>query len=115
MFEKLQVPPSWEQGFAGGWDRFQIEPGWEQGWHTPWFGGMGGFLWHLLGMLFWIGLLVLIAVLLARLIFGGSRAVGGPPFMPRRDPALDIARERFARGEIDAPTFEAIKRALSSP
>lgn len=30
------------------------------------------------------------------------------------DPALDIARERFARGEIDAEQYEAIKKGLTA-
>ena len=30
----------------------------------------------------------------------------------RRDQALDIARERFARGEITPEEFEALKRGL---
>lgn len=36
------------------------------------------------------------------------------PTAPVRDSAEDIARERFARGEIDRETYEAIVSALRS-
>lgn len=96
----------WGRGWNPGFDQ-----NWVQGWQGPWFGGF----WSVFGTLFWVGLLVLLALLLARLIFGGGPRTSGPPFAQRRDPALEIARERLARGEIDAQTFETIKRALSSP
>ena len=126
MLEQIQVH-GWGQGFGRGLDGFGLgrgwdqglNPGWHQGWNGPWFGGFGGFIWDVLGALFWLALLVALAVLVARLIFGrGPRASGPVPFTasrdPGRDPALEIARERFAKGEIDEKTFEAIKRALLS-
>lgn len=41
----------------------------------------------------------------------GKNRSEGPPSAPR-DPALDAARERFARGEIDAAELEEITRTL---
>ena len=68
------------------------------------WGGWGfGFV-HLL----WWALLVLGIVLLARWSFSGGYRPRGEP----QDRALDILRERYARGEIDKAEFEARKRDL---
>jgi putative membrane protein len=67
----------------------------------------GGFGWWMFGaifmIIFWGGLIALIVWAVTRL----SRR-GGPG---HRD-ALDIARERYARGEIARDQFEQIKRDL---
>ena len=57
-----------------------------------WGWGAGGWLGGLLMMLFWVGLVLLIAWAVQ-----GSRI---RPYQGNR--ALDILEERFARGEIDA-------------
>ena len=68
--------------------------------------GMGGFgLWHLL----WWALLIVAGVVLFRLLLGDrgrNGRTGG------EDRALDILRERFARGEIDQQEFEERMRQL---
>ena len=70
--------------------------GWGPGW--GWFAA-GHVLW-------WVVLVVaLIALLRWALRRDGPRA-GSP------DRAMDVLRERFARGEIDETEFEARKRAL---
>ncbi|MCA3748647.1 MAG: SHOCT domain-containing protein [Rubrobacter sp.] len=61
----------------------------------------GGWLWMLVPALFWIGLLALIAWAIVR-IFPSNRGGGEA----RRDPAEEILRERFARGEISAEEYE---------
>lgn len=72
-----------------------------------WDGSMGGWMIFLgiLPVLFWGGLIVLI-------IWGVKKLAGGGS-ISRKDP-LDIAKERYARGEISAEEYERIKRDLSS-
>jgi putative membrane protein len=77
-------------------------------------GMMGGYGWGggsgfgMIGMLLWWVLIVLGIVLLAKWLFsggpGGGRASG--------DRALEILKERYARGEIDKQEFEEKKRDL---
>ncbi|MDA8217092.1 MAG: SHOCT domain-containing protein [Dehalococcoidales bacterium] len=66
------------------------------------FGGFG----MIFGMLFWIGLLVLVIWAIAS-FFGrsGSRPSTG-------DSALRILRERYARGEISLAEFEQARQDL---
>ncbi|HKJ77112.1 MAG TPA: SHOCT domain-containing protein [Gammaproteobacteria bacterium] len=76
--------------------------------HMYEYGGGGGWMWFggLAMVLFWI-LVILAIIALARWLFSGGGAAGGD-----RDPALDLLRERFARGEIDHDEFEEKKRLL---
>ena len=75
-------------------------------WNWGW--GWGGMLIGGLFMLvFWGGLIALI-------VWGITRAVqpsGGTPHYSKTP--LDIAKERYARGEITKEEFEQIKRDLS--
>ncbi len=72
--------------------------GWGPGW--GWF-AVGHVLW-------WAVLIVaLIALLRWAIPRGGQRTTAAP------DRALELLRERFARGEIDEAEFEARKRMLS--
>lgn len=75
-------------GFGGGW-------------------GMG------IGMLLFWFLIIFAVVLLARAAFG-TRSWGGcgADFMPRGRAAIDILRERYARGEIEKTEFEEKLRDL---
>jgi putative membrane protein len=83
--------------------------------HSPmmWGGGWGWghaiFGWVMM-ILFWGGLILLI-VLGVRWLGGNPGAQSAPP--PPGKSALDILRERFARGEIDKDEFEERKRLLS--
>ncbi len=82
-------------------------------WSTwGWWGGMG--LMMIIGMtfmvLFWGGIIALIVWLIWR--FTGRRGYSAG-YAGRRDP-IDIARERYARGEITKEQFEQIKKDLSS-
>ena len=77
-------------------------------------GVMGGYGWGggpgfgIIGMLLWWVLIVLGIVLLVKWLFsggpGGGRATG--------DRALEVLKERYARGEIDKNEFELKKRDL---
>ena len=76
------------------------------GWDGGWLGmGIGMF-----GMLlFWVLIIVGIVVLVKWLVATQASA-GAPPAKT----ALDIVKERYARGEINKEEFEQKKRDLSS-
>lgn len=66
--------------------------------------GGGGWLWMLLPLLFWGGLLAFAVWALTRIFpnRGGSDAASGHG----EDSAEEILQKRFARGEIDAEEYE---------
>lgn len=74
--------------------------GWDGGW------GVGWGLFSLMHVLWWV-LLVGGAILL-------FRAIVGPRGSRRRDSALDILRERYARGEIDEGEYHERARHLKA-
>ncbi len=83
-----------------GYSALQMFPG-----HGDGMGGWWGFG-MILGVLFWVALIVLIGVVIWRLLEArGGRGEGG-------ESALDILEERYARGEIDREEFEQKKRDL---
>lgn len=85
------------------------------------WGGMGGYghMWDggwlgmgvgMFGMLlFWV-LIIAGIVVLVKWLAGSQGAAAAPPAKT----ALDIVKERYARGEIDKEEFEQKKRDLSS-
>ena len=75
-----------------------------------WGGGGPGWGWFGLTHLLWWALVVVAIVLLARRVTGRGRQ---PPPHPPVDRALDILRERYARGEIGKDEFEQRKRNLA--
>jgi putative membrane protein len=64
---------------------------------------MGG--WGFLNMIFWIAIIGLIIYALFALIT--------KPFEKKEDPAINLLRERFARGEISEEEFEQRKGFLT--
>ncbi len=90
--------------WAWSWLPEVQERTWE-GWHPMWgLWGVGGIV-MLVGMvLFWI--LVLVAFLV------GLRWLAAQGRASRPDPALDILRQRYARGEIGKEEFETKQRDL---
>jgi putative membrane protein len=75
------------------------------------FNGFFGefFLLGLLNAVFWIG--VIVAVILGvRWLIRQNQADRSP--RPPEDPALEVLRQRYARGEIDSTEFEERKRIL---
>ncbi len=79
---------------------------WEWGWgmHPMW--GIWGLGMTLMMLVFWG---VVIAALVLAIRWMARQAAG-----PRPDPALEILRQRYARGEIDKDEFEARKRDLTA-
>ena len=79
---------------------------WDGG--PPWADGDDGMSfgpWVLLPFLFWIGLLALVAWIVTRLFPRRREGGGGTGPASRRDPAEEILRERFARGEISTEEY----------
>ncbi|BBL80359.1 hypothetical protein RxyAA322_22130 [Rubrobacter xylanophilus] len=76
-------------------------------------GGWGilGWLWMLIPLILWGGLLAFIAWAVVRALPGQRVGEGGSPGGGLR-PAEEILRERFARGEIDAREYEERLRVL---
>jgi len=74
-------------------------------------GMMGGWGWGfgILGMLFWLALVVLIVVLVWRLLGRGGQ---GSWREGSRETPREILEKRYARGEIDREAFERMKRDL---
>ena len=56
-------------------------------------------------LLFWVGLIVLVVWVVRKLSKGGGSATKSDP--------LDIAKERYAKGEISKAEFEQFKKDLS--
>ena len=78
-------------------------------WHwtthpTMFMWGAGGLVMMVMMLVFW-GLVIAGLVVGLRWLLGYGRPVG-------RDAALEILRQRYARGEIDKQEFEARKRDL---
>lgn len=68
--------------------------------------GWGWGMFAALHMVLWWVLIVLGIVVLVKWLAGGGQGPGNR--------ALDILKERYARGELDREEFEARKRDLSS-
>lgn len=85
----------------------------EQGWwdddHDGW--GWGGWL-VMMGFMVILWLAVALFVVWAVRSLGGGRPGPGPGSQESPRSPLDIARERYARGEINDEEFERIKAGL---
>lgn len=71
--------------------------------------GWPGFLWMGLGGLFWLVVLGLLVWTAVRLL--SSRTTTNQPPVHGPSP-LEILEQRYARGEIDAVTFEQMRERL---
>lgn len=82
-------------------------------WGTGWMphGGMGYGMGWIFMLLFWVLVIAGIVVLVKWLSSSSQSNASLPPQPPRRS-ALDILKERYARGEIDDEEYERRKRAL---
>ncbi len=69
----------------------------------------GAGLWWAFGgifmILFWVGLVILISWIVMKIVKGSSSE--------SKSDALDIVKERYAKGEISKEEFEQIKKDLS--
>jgi putative membrane protein len=96
----LDSTPSYAQwGGYGDW-----------GWSGPGMMGWGwwGFGWIFM-IIFW-GLIIAGLILLIRWLVGLSRS--HTPYNKDRDSALEILRQRYAKGEIDKEEFDQKKKDL---
>ena len=88
-----------------GYGDWHMGPGMMGGWGMGWFGGI--FM-----IVFWVlvvvGLIFLIKWLVQNTKSGSHSSLSSP------SGALDILKERYARGEIDKQEFEEKKRDLLS-
>ena len=75
-------------------------------------GGMFHMFFGVLMMILFLAVLVGLVVLAVRWLSHSGHSLFGPPGGQTSRTALDILKERLARGEIDVAEFEERKRAL---
>ncbi len=78
--------------------------------HMMWGGGAYGMMFGPIFMLIVLAVVIAAAVLIVRSLGGSWHAF--PHHQPPGRTALDILKERFARGEIDKNEFEERRRVL---
>lgn len=88
---------------GGRYDNWRMGPDMMGGWGMGWFGGI--FM-----IVFWILILVGLVFVIKWLIQSTS---GGRSDAASGNRALEILKERYARGDIDKSEFEAIKKDLT--
>lgn len=80
-----------------------------------WYGWDGSSTWGWVGMIlmsvFWLGLMAVILFAVIKLIGNSSRPA--EPASASEDRALELLRERFARGEITADQFDQARDTLT--
>jgi uncharacterized membrane protein len=74
---------------------------------TPWFGWLG----FGLSTLFWLVLIGAVIWLIVAAARGPRNVMMAPPASPTLSP-IEILRIRFARGEIDAATFDQMVQRI---
>ena len=91
----------------------QQQPGFYHGPGMMWNGGWFGMIMGLLMMVFFVAAVVALVVAAMRWLQNrGSQQRSHPSAEPGTKTALDILKERFARGEIDKAEFEERRRVL---
>jgi len=87
----------------GNSQSWQMGSGMMGGWGIGWFGGI-------IMIIFWILILVALVYFIKWLVQNTGRNHTG---LDRGNRALEILKERYARGEIDKVEFETMKLNLS--
>jgi putative membrane protein len=89
---------------------------WGHGFGGHGFGFPGMIFGGLMMLVFWGAIIVLVFFVIRALSRTGSVHSAPPPAAaaPAGDRALDILRERYARGEITKEQFEQMRRDLST-
>lgn len=82
-------------------------------WGYPAGYGWAGFFWMALSTLFWLALLGLLVWALVRWLSPHRSRGETPPAPPPS--ALDVLNQRYARGEIDEPTYLRMREQLEAP
>jgi putative membrane protein len=83
-----------------------IDMGWDWGW--MWWGGS-------MMVLFWGGLIALVVLAVRGLSSGGTgRSEAAPPHNEPRQTPLEIAKARYAKGEINRDEYETLQRDLQT-
>ena len=77
-----------------------------------WDGGLFHMFFGFLMMILFLAIVVGVVVLMVRWLGGSEHSLFRPTGQASRTAALDILKERLARGEIDVAEFEERKRAL---
>jgi putative membrane protein len=95
----------WDQALAQqrGYDGWGMGPGMMGNWGMGWFG-------MIFMMIFWVLVIVGLVFLIKWLIQTSS---SGKAAQQTGSRAVEILKERYARGEIDKAEFESKKRDLS--
>lgn len=83
----------------GGWGMGPGPMGWGM---MAWFG-------PIMMIIFWAAIIIAVVLAIRWLLRAGTHAASGA----HKDSALDILKERYARGEIDREEFEQKRRDLS--
>jgi len=99
----LSYPLKAAQAQWGQFGDWHMGPGMMGGWGMGWFGGI--FM-----IVFWILILVGLVFVIKWIAQTTSKKGDGGQ---RDSRAIDILKERYARGEIDKGQFDAIKRDLA--
>lgn len=100
----LSVGGSWKLALAQGgrYDNWHMGPGMMGNWGMGWFGGI--FM-----ILFWILILVGLVFVIKWLI---QSTGGGQSNASSANRAIEILKERYARGDIDKTQYESMRRDL---
>lgn len=77
---------------------------WSSGWHG-WF--MGPIM-----MIVFLAIAVAVVVLIVRWLGGSAHGSAGSTAAPERKQAIDILKERYARGDIDKEEYEEKRKVI---
>ncbi len=88
---------------------------WVLAFNHMWDWGAGGWVFGIFMMIFWVAVIALVVYLVIHAYTHGSHAAPTPPVGPAGPPPgepMDIARRRFAAGEISKEQLEEIEKTL---